>query len=393
MARTVLAPTQGDLNQLYDGGEFELPLRLATILNTISMTLIFCGGIPILIPICTVAMGTAYCVDKYFLLRLYHRPPNFDNTLINNVKYVLPFLVVLHLLFSFWMYSDETVFYSDHLDASAYTLLSGSGESNQLLNSDTQQLLNSAGGDYLQLGRRVTRVNTLPVLILCVLVIVLLVIYLLVTTVLGNLILIPMKAICMRFFCCCLVQYCKCCQAVRREYNPPLTEHFLKVLRKGKNGDAISNPKHAAKQLSDLQRSRGWRVRHDKKGTNNYYKCRVWEKSGISHGMHHEKGDLYYTYETMDENGIPSYAIADNPEYKVAISAQMIAEKSKTHFDKAKNKVKLGIKLKKMNDFMTGGGGGGDNGDGVKPKVEMVNKYAVASSYQKDFQGGNVKER
>jgi hypothetical protein len=44
LVRRTLAPTQGDMNALYDGGEFELPLRVATILNSIAMTLIFCGG-------------------------------------------------------------------------------------------------------------------------------------------------------------------------------------------------------------------------------------------------------------------------------------------------------------------------------------------------------------
>ena len=70
----------------------------------------------------------------------------------------------------------------------------------------------------------------------------------------------PLKAVCMRFFCCCLFKYCRCCQAVRREYNPPLTEHYLKVLREEKYGNAIVDPKVAAAQLSDVQRSRGWYV-------------------------------------------------------------------------------------------------------------------------------------
>ena len=280
LATRKLAPTQGDLNTLYDGGEFELPLRLATVLNTMAMTLIFCGGMPILIPICALAMTVSYWVDKYFILRLYHRPPNFDNTLIDNVKYLMPLFVVIHLLFSFWMYSDDSVFYSASLDPSYYTLGVDVGVSSLEQELQIQKFLAETGGNFLNLGKRVTRLNTLPILILVVIVIVLVVVWLLLTTVVGNLILVPLKAVCMRFFCCCLVQYCKCCQAVRREFNPPLTEHFLKVLRTGKSGDAIVDPKKAAKQLSDLQRSRGWRVRHDREGTNNYYKCRVWEKGG-----------------------------------------------------------------------------------------------------------------
>ena len=300
-----VAPTQGDMNSLYDGGEFELPLRLATILNSLAMTLIFCGGIPILIPLLACSFTVSYWVDKIFILRLLHRPPNFDSTLINNVKFILPLLIVMHCLFSFWMYSDDTVYYSDSLDPAYYTMGVDVGASSDEQEAQVQAFLKAApGGDMLQLGKRVTRVNTLPMTLLCMVVITGSVVYMLLTTVVGNLILVPMKALCMRFFCCCLVKYCKCCQAVRREYNPPLTEHFLKILRTA-NGSAVVDPKDAAKQLSEVQRARGWRVRHDKSGTNNYYKCRVWEKSGISHGQHHDSGDLYYTYETMDETGIP----------------------------------------------------------------------------------------
>lgn len=66
-----LAATQGDLNTLYDGGEFELPLRFATILNTLGMTLLFCGGIPALIPLCAVSLTFSYWVDKAMLLWIY----------------------------------------------------------------------------------------------------------------------------------------------------------------------------------------------------------------------------------------------------------------------------------------------------------------------------------
>ena len=66
-----LAATQGDLNLLYDGGEFELPLRFATVLNTLAMTLLFCGGIPALIPLCAVSFLFSYFVDKAMILWIY----------------------------------------------------------------------------------------------------------------------------------------------------------------------------------------------------------------------------------------------------------------------------------------------------------------------------------
>ena len=113
-------------------------------------------------------------VDKYFILRLYHRPPNFDNTLIDNVKYLMPLFVVIHLLFSFWMYSDDSVFYSASLDPSYYTLGVDVGVSSLEQELQMQKFLSETGGNFLNLGKRVTRLNTLPILILVVIVIVLL---------------------------------------------------------------------------------------------------------------------------------------------------------------------------------------------------------------------------
>ena len=95
---------------------------------------------------------------------------------------------------------------------------------------------------------------------------------------------------------------------------------------------------------------------------------------------YYEEGDLYYTYETMDETGIPSYSIADNPEYKVAIAAQMTAENSKNSFKKLKAGLKFETKLKAGLFGLTG----------IKkaPKTEMNSKYVVAESYQHKLEEG-----
>jgi hypothetical protein len=78
-----------------------------------------------------------------------------------------------------------------------------------------------------------------------------------------------------------------------------------------------------------------------------------------------------------------SYSIADNPEYKVAISAQMTAENSKTHVHKALGKAKLGVKLK-MEAFGMHVGGGAGGGGGGGPSL-----YSVAEN--KLEEGGHAK--
>ncbi len=305
-------------------------------------------------------------------------------------------LVVLHLLFSLWMYSDESVFYSESLDP-RNTQLFGvpTGVSADEQERRVDAWLDDANSGSLQgldLGRRLLRINTIPIVVLSGVLCAVCVTAWLLNTVLGNLILRPFKACCMRFCCSCLVRHCACCQAVRREFNPPLTEHFLKVVRRRtgkKAGDPVADPKAAAASLSDVERHDGWRVRHDKSGTGNYYKCRVWSKGGLSHGRRHEPGDLYYTYETMDETGIPSYAIADNPDYKVAMSAQLTAEHSSNALHKALGKAKLGVRLKGgiMAGILEKQAAAAAKAGPAKPKTKMVHKYAVAASY-KETHGG-----
>ena len=292
--------------------------------------------------------------------------------------FIVPFLVILHLLFSIWMYSDESVFFSDSLvDTSVFGFDTG---------ISTTSIRESVDAGFLgefELGRRLLRINVIPLLVVAFVITALSITFWLLNSILGNLILRPLKSICMRFCCCCLVRHFACCQSVRREFNPPLTEHFLKVIRdpKSRKGAPILDPKKAAATLTTNERSRGWQVRHDKKGEGHdgsglYYKCRVWQNAGISHGRHHDVGQLYYTYETMDESGIPSYSIADNPEYKVAISAQLAAANSARAIKKALGKVKLGARLK-GNSLMNALGGAMD----AKKKEHMVHKYAVAKSY------------
>ena len=58
------------MNRLYEGGEFELPLRLATILNSLAMTLIFCGGLPVLLPLAMISLTVSFVVAVVVVLLL-----------------------------------------------------------------------------------------------------------------------------------------------------------------------------------------------------------------------------------------------------------------------------------------------------------------------------------
>lgn len=70
--------SQSSLNRLYRGQEFEIEKRMPVILNTLFTTMLYCGGIPLLLPCAACAFLLTYCVDKLTFLRLYRVPPQYD---------------------------------------------------------------------------------------------------------------------------------------------------------------------------------------------------------------------------------------------------------------------------------------------------------------------------
>lgn len=127
----------------------------------------------------------------------------------------------------------------------------------------------------------------------------------------------------LRFFCCCCAKHL---QLIRREYNPPFTEHYMKVIR-GRHSIPVLDPVKARKTLGMREKERGWQVRRDHVSSLNY-KCKLWRANGTYHGEKHGRGELMRTYETIGERGLFSYDINQNPAYKVAISAQVAARQS-----------------------------------------------------------------
>jgi hypothetical protein len=57
-------------------GQFEISERLPVILNSIFITMTFCSGMPLLIPIACVSLMLTYWVDKFAVLRVYAKPHN-----------------------------------------------------------------------------------------------------------------------------------------------------------------------------------------------------------------------------------------------------------------------------------------------------------------------------
>ena len=96
------AKTQQQMNELFEGPEFVLEERYPVFLNTLFVTLFYCGGIPILLPFAMLMVFFSYFVDKYMLMRVY-KMPMFDHSLAVMTAKLLPVAMTLHLCISCWM--------------------------------------------------------------------------------------------------------------------------------------------------------------------------------------------------------------------------------------------------------------------------------------------------
>jgi len=103
------ALTQHELNAAYMGPEFLLAERYGELLNAVFVTLTFCSGMPILVPLAALNLISQYFADKYELLRQSREPPRYQTNLADAALRHLVGAPVVHLCFASWMF---TFFYA-----------------------------------------------------------------------------------------------------------------------------------------------------------------------------------------------------------------------------------------------------------------------------------------
>jgi hypothetical protein len=109
---TKSAATQHTLDSLHTGPQFLLHVRYPVILNTVCTTLIYSGGMPMLLPFALIFCVICYLLDKALLLYMYQRPPNYDASLAYTMLSILPWALCAHLGFSVWFYSNPNLVFS-----------------------------------------------------------------------------------------------------------------------------------------------------------------------------------------------------------------------------------------------------------------------------------------
>eukprot|EP00936_MAST-01D_sp_MAST-1D-sp1_P002018 g2018.t1 len=328
---------QSELDEVYAGPRFEIVTRVPAILNTVFVTLMFCGGVPILLLFAFFAILLTLLIDKLAMLKFYALPPSMDEALAKQAVLLLPWCLLIHLGFSGWMYSDENLLKSGVLSPS----LLGQGN----VDSDSEAAVVDAynqfladmknGSDPLGVVGRSVRYNVFPFALWCVI----LLLWLVLDATAGRIlrpVLSRLLAPAAAAWSCgkrCCIRHCTKrrkqvlpgevaatglavklqCPVTVASANPDLTAPF-------------SIPTSANTQPTEAQKKAGWRFQWNaEKG---WHKFKLDTKTG-------QKLRTWQMIPMTDNTPGHSYDIEKNPKYADALALldmlPMSPAKRKTH--------------------------------------------------------------
>ncbi|GMF10420.1 unnamed protein product [Phytophthora lilii] len=169
--------TQEKMDQLYAGPTFDLAVRYPMVLNSVFVTLVFCGGSPVLLFIAALACTATFWLDKLALLWLYSVKTAYDEDLGETVLALLPWALVAHLAFSSWMYGNTDLLTAPTLKLGWIFKLLGVSTDGATSTEDMYSKLVSQAASFDPLGKhgfivKVLHVNVMLMFILFVLVLV-----------------------------------------------------------------------------------------------------------------------------------------------------------------------------------------------------------------------------
>lgn len=96
---------QSEYENLYTGPDFILEVRYGQVLATIFVTVTFSSGIPGLYAVNFMVLFVQYWVDKWLLFNYYRRSVQFTKHVSSMVVDLLPYAIIIHLLFGFMTFS------------------------------------------------------------------------------------------------------------------------------------------------------------------------------------------------------------------------------------------------------------------------------------------------
>jgi len=79
-------------------------------LNIAFVTMLYGMGIPILFPIAALSYFILYTIERILVAYYFQLPPTFDDKMTKNAVSILRWAAVLHLMFGYWMLSNQQIF-------------------------------------------------------------------------------------------------------------------------------------------------------------------------------------------------------------------------------------------------------------------------------------------
>lgn len=101
--------TQRDLNALYEGPEFNMAINVPNTLVVLYTCMMYSSGMPTLILVAMFSFLISFWVDKFMLLRMYKKPPQYDAALTKRVVGLLPTALFLKMCFGVWFFGNSQV--------------------------------------------------------------------------------------------------------------------------------------------------------------------------------------------------------------------------------------------------------------------------------------------
>lgn len=72
--------------------------------------MIYCGPMPVLIPILAGYFHFRYWTDKFMFTKFCRIPPQYDKQMHMSVMMILPWCLGLHCIFNIYAYADQDIF-------------------------------------------------------------------------------------------------------------------------------------------------------------------------------------------------------------------------------------------------------------------------------------------
>jgi hypothetical protein len=90
-------------------------LRLAFITNTVFVTLIFCGGLPIMLPFATFTIYCCRWLDRWSLLKETPQPPAHDERLTESFRQLMTVAVFMNVFVTSYMFGNGEIIESSEI--------------------------------------------------------------------------------------------------------------------------------------------------------------------------------------------------------------------------------------------------------------------------------------